>query len=88
MKILVEHDNPKLVHKVTKLSHVFNQGLKQLAHVPEIKIRKWMLRLWLNEQLNYLDTIYQFPEAVRTHLRCSIVSDYRDEIRNIKEKKQ
>jgi hypothetical protein len=76
-KILIEHDDPKLVKKTTKLLFQFRHGLEQLSAIPELSFRLNMLQKWRADFMKRASSL-NMPREVETHVCCCLVAYYRE----------
>ncbi len=79
--ILVELNDVKLQHRVTKHYHRSREELARLAPLkPDKQFYRKMSRLLLAERIQLVREHYGLiPELVRTHLKCAIVGMFRKE---------
>lgn len=76
-KILIEHNDRKMINKVMSVFHEFRQGLKHLKDIKDVTFRKRMLSTWRKQCYQRIDDL-NLPKVVYSHLRCVLSAHWRD----------
>jgi hypothetical protein len=79
-KIMQELGDRKLVNRVMGIILDYREGLRQIAHVPNMLYRKRFTFEWRQQ---FFDRVFKndFPQGVRTHLWCCMTAYHREHIR-------
>ena len=86
VSILNKPENTGFAHTASRILCKYSASLKSLGFIPTKDIRETSYRLWRNHFLEWVDKS-SFPTLVETHIKCVIVGQYREALREVWVKK-
>jgi len=76
MTILEKPENEQHSHQVARILDKYIKSIKAIMFIPDKTIREAVLLAWRKRFLDWVNN-NDFPELVRTHLSCAIVTEDR-----------